>query len=182
MRKIIFIMFLGITLYSCTNLNTKDKLSKKYNLIKQERDDLLNKLKQNKLNTDKSIASFLTFQNNNAEQAMMFYINLFNNSKIIEIQRYKKKELGKEGSIKMAKFMINGSLFICSDSYIKHNWDFTPAISIFIETKSDAEIQKLFKSLSKGGKIMMPLKNYGFSKKFGFIEDQFGISWQLNLK
>jgi len=81
-----------------------------------------------------------------------------------------------------ATFELDGNLFMCSDSPPIHVWNFTPAVSNYIECKDENELEKLFSKLSKNGKVMMPLNNYGFSQKFGFIEDQFGVSWQLNLK
>lgn len=127
------------------------------------------------------ITTFLTFQENNAEQAMNFYVGLFDNSKIIDIQRFEKGGPAKEGTLMMARFELNGKEFICSDSYVKHSWTFTPAVSNFVECKNEHELETLFAKLSEGGMVMMPLNNYGFSKKFGWVADQFGISWQLNL-
>ena len=175
MKNLIALMILGISLYSCKNFKTEE-----LNHIKKERDSLLSIVNQNKLDGNKQIVNFLTFQENNAEEAMTFYVKLFDNSKIIEIQRYQKGEPN-EGTVKFAKFLLNGSLFMCSDSYIEHDWSFTPAISLFIEFKTEEELIGVFEKLSEGGKIMMPIDNYGFSKKFGFVEDRFGVSWQLNL-
>lgn len=127
------------------------------------------------------ITTFLTFQEDNAEQAMNFYVDLFDNSKITDIQRYGKDGPGNEGTIMKATFELNGKQFICSDSYITHEWTFTPAVSNWVECESKKEIESLFKKLSEKGDVKMPLDNYGFSKKFGFTEDKFGISWQLNL-
>lgn len=127
------------------------------------------------------ITTFLTFQENNAEQAMNFYTTLFNNSKIIDVKRYGKDGPGKEGSVMKATFELNGKEFICSDSFIKHDWNFTPAISNWVECKDENELKTLFSKLQENGYVMMPLDNYGFSQKFGWIADQFGISWQLNL-
>jgi len=127
------------------------------------------------------ITTFLTFQENNAEQAMNFYTGLFDNSKIIDIQRYGKGGPGKEGAVMKATFELNGKQFICSDSFIKHKWTFTPAISNWVECKNEEELETLFSKLSEDGYVMMPINNYGFSKKFTWVADQFGISWQLNL-
>ncbi|HLQ99857.1 MAG TPA: VOC family protein [Sphingobacterium sp.] len=130
---------------------------------------------------DKQITTFLTFQENNAEEAMNFYIDLFDGAKIISINRFGEEGPAKAGSIQKAVFELNGKQFICSDSYIKHNWDFSPAISMFVECNTSKELENLFEKLSKSGKVFMPLDNYGFSRKFGWVEDKFGISWQLNL-
>jgi predicted 3-demethylubiquinone-9 3-methyltransferase (glyoxalase superfamily) len=128
------------------------------------------------------ITTFLTFQENNAEEAMNFYMKLFDNSEILEIQRHGKDGPAKEGTIMMAKFSLNGKEFICSDSYVKHEWTFTPGISMFVECKTENELENLFKKLSESGKVFMALDNYGFSQKFGWVGDKFGITWQLNLQ
>jgi len=82
----------------------------------------------------------------------------------------------------LARFKLNGKEVLCSDSYIKHEWTFTPGVSMFVECRTVSELERLFEKLSEGGQVMMPLDNYGFSQKFGFVEDGFGISWQLNLQ
>jgi len=140
------------------------------------------------LQTEKSekmkgeISTFLTFQKENAEQAMNFYISLFDNSEVIDIKRWGAGAPGKEGTIMHATFSLNGKQFMCSDSPPIHDWGFTPAVSNFVECVDENEIDYLFNKLSGNGKVMMPLNNYGFSQKFGFVEDRFGVSWQLNLE
>lgn len=182
MRKTVTLLILGITFGSCTNSGTEDNLKRELGRLKQERDSLQSIVNQTMENTNNQIASFLTFQEENAEEAMNFYINLFDNSNITELQRYQKGEPGKEGTLKFAKFTLNGSHFMCSDSFIKHDWTFTPAVSLFVEIENEERLNYIFEKLAEGGKIMMPLDNYGFSKKFGFVEDRFGVSWQLNLR
>jgi uncharacterized glyoxalase superfamily protein PhnB len=46
---------------------------------------------------------------------------------------------------------------------------------------NEQEIDSLFARLSEGGQVMMPLGSYGFSRKFAWVSDLFGVSWQLNL-
>lgn len=128
------------------------------------------------------IITSLTFQKNDAEEAMNFYISLFDNSKIIHVQRWEKGGMGKEGSIMLAIFELNGQKFMCSDSPPVHNWDFTPAVSNYVECVNAEEIKTLFSKLSEGGIVTMPLDSYGFSQKFAWVIDKFGVSWQLNLK
>jgi predicted 3-demethylubiquinone-9 3-methyltransferase (glyoxalase superfamily) len=128
------------------------------------------------------MAISLTFQKNDAEPAMNFYLSIFYNSKIIDVQRWGKDGPGKEGSIMAATFELNGARFICSDSPPVHNWDFTPAVSIYVECKNEEELEQLFLKLSENGAVPMPLDSYGFSQKFGWAIDRFGVSWQLNLK
>lgn len=125
----------------------------------------------------------LTFQDGNAENALNFYIELFDNSKIISLKRWEKEQPDLEGKIMQAIFELDGNLFMCSDSPPIHNWNFTPAVSIYIECTNEEEINRLNSRLSENGTVMMSIDfDYGFSQKFGFIEDQFGVSWQLNLR
>lgn len=129
----------------------------------------------------KKVTPFLMFQNADAEEAMNFYLSIFEDSKIINIKRYGANELGKEGTVNEATFSIKGQEFMCFDSFVKHQFDFTPSFSIFITCDSENEIDELYEKLSVGGQALMPLGDHGFSKKFGWINDKFGISWQLNL-
>ncbi len=181
MKKIIAILFLALLTFSCSDFKDNSK-SDELNQLRAELDSLKN-TKTETLN-DKSgqIATFLTFQKENAEQAMNFYIELFDNSKIVDIKRWGKGTPGKEGTIMHATFNLNGKVFMCSDSPPIHDWGFTPAVSNYVECVDESEIERLFTKLSENGKVMMPLNNYGFSQKFGFVEDQFGVSWQLNLQ
>ena len=128
------------------------------------------------------LATFLTFQKEDAEQAMNFYISLFDNSKVLEIKRWGAGMPGKEGSIMHATFQLNGHLFMCSDSPPIHDWDFTPGVSNYVNCTNETELEELFAKLAENGTVLMPLNNYGFSQKFGFVTDQFGVSWQLNLE
>ena len=123
----------------------------------------------------------LTFQDNNAENAMNYYVELFDNSKIISVNRWEKGGPVEEGRIMQATFELDGNLFMCSDSPAVHDWGFTPAVSNYIECDNEIEIERLFSKLSENGNVTMPLNNYGFSQKFGWVIDQFGVSWQLNL-
>ena len=110
----------------------------------------------------------------------MYHECIFENSKIIAIQRYEKGGPAPDGSIMIAKFELNGSQYACSDSYIKHEWGFTPGVSNFVECRTEDEIENLFSKLSENGNILMPLDNYGFSQKFGFVEDRFGVSVDIS--
>ena len=128
-----------------------------------------------------SVMTFLMFEGN-AEEAMNSYVSLFEGSEVIHIERYGPGEHGKEGSIKVASFKLCGHELKCIDSPAKHAFTFTPSISLFVECKSESELEEAFNQLSAGGSVLMPLSNYGFSKKFGWLNDRFGVSWQLNLQ
>ena len=81
-----------------------------------------------------------------------------------------------------ATFELDGNLFMCSDSPAVHDWDFSPAVSSYLECDDEAEMARLFSKLAENGNVTMPLNNYGFSQKFCWVIDQFGVSWQLNLE
>ena len=98
-----------------------------------------------------------------------------------EHERYGAGEPGKEGSVKQARFSLHGCEFVCIDSPVKHQFTFTPALSLLVECESEVEIDRLFAALAAGGKVMMPLDDYPFSKRFGWLADKYGVSWQLRL-
>ena len=56
-----------------------------------------------------------------------------------------------------------------------------PSISFFYNCGTEAEIDTLWKKLTKGGSILMPLDTYPFARKFGWVADKFGVNWQLIL-
>jgi predicted 3-demethylubiquinone-9 3-methyltransferase (glyoxalase superfamily) len=126
---------------------------------------------------------FVGEQCGKAEEAIRFYTSLFNNSDIKNIDYWKADEpSGKEGLVKHALFTIDGVEYMASENTAEHKFTFTPSISIYVNCEDESEIESLFQKLSEGGSVMMPLDNYGFSKKFGWVSDKYGISWQLNLR
>ena len=128
----------------------------------------------------KKITTFLMFEGN-AEEAMTFYISLFDDAKIVNITRYAADSAGAEGSVQHATFSLAGEQFMCIDSPAKHGFTFTPAISLFVQCETEAELDRIYAALADQGTELMPLGNYGFSTKFGWVNDRFGVSWQLNL-
>ena len=117
-----------------------------------------------------------------AKEAINFYTSLFKDSAIQNIEYYKADEPGgKEGTVKLASFTLAGQTYMAIDSGAAHKFNFTPAVSIYVNCESEEEIDVLYKSLSEGGGALMPLGDYGFSKKFAWVGDRFGLTWQLNL-
>ncbi len=127
-----------------------------------------------------SVTPFLMFEGK-AGEAMDFYTGLIPDSRILSVDRYGPDGPGPEGSIRFASFSIKGQRVLVSDSYIEHGFTFTPSFSFFIETSSVEEIDALAAALGEGGETLMPLDNYGFSQRFTWVVDRFGVSWQLNL-
>ncbi len=129
---------------------------------------------------DLTIRPFLMFEGK-AEEAMNFYLSLFPNARILDIKRYGANQPGPEGSVMKASFSIGNQTVLCTDSFVKHAFSFTPAFSFFVDCVSEDEIDRLYNALSAGGAALMPLGAYGFSRKFGWVSDRYGVSWQLNL-
>jgi uncharacterized protein (TIGR02246 family) len=117
-----------------------------------------------------------------AEEAMRLYVPLFQGSEVKQVEKYGPGEQGKEGTVKRAEFTLAGHRLACIDSPIKHAFGFTPSMSLFVECGSEAEFDRALSALSVGGTMLMPPDNYGFSTKFVWLNDRFGVSWQLNLK
>jgi predicted 3-demethylubiquinone-9 3-methyltransferase (glyoxalase superfamily) len=112
---------------------------------------------------------------------MSLYVSLFNGS-VQRLERYGPGEQGAEGSVKRAEFTLCGHQLSVIDSPIKHAFTFTPSPSLFVECEDDAEFERASTHLSAGGTVLMPPGNYGFSRKFTWLNDRFGVSWQLNLR
>ncbi|MDP7989420.1 VOC family protein [Bacillus sp. MHSD_36] len=131
-------------------------------------------------NTNQKITTFLMFESK-AEEAMNFYTSLFDQSEIVNISRYDENGPGKEGTVIQATFTLHGQEFMCIDSYVNHNFTFTPAMSLYVTCDTEEEIETAFNKLAEDGAVLMPLGSYPFSKKFGWLNDKYGVSWQLTL-
>ncbi len=134
---------------------------------------------------ESSVSPFLMFQDGNAEEAMGFYVEAFGGSglgaKIVSVERYGAGEAGAEGSVKLGVFEVNGLEVKCTDSPPVHAFGFTPSVSLFVDCASEAEMDALVARLGDGGEFLMPVDDYGFSRKFGWFNDRYGVSWQVNL-
>lgn len=127
------------------------------------------------------VTPFLMFQDGKAEEAMNYYTSIIEDSEITSISRYGANEAGEEGTVMHAIFSLKGQEFMCIDSHVKHECSFTPSFSIYVTCNSEEELDDLYEKLIMDGQALMPLDDYGFSKKFGWLNDRFGVSWQLNL-
>jgi len=133
-----------------------------------------------------SIKTFLLFvgdQAGKAEEAITLYTSVFAGSEIGSIERYGTNDADgeTEGFVRTVKFTLNGVEHVAMDSSLGHAFTFTPAMSLFVECESKAEFEKAYQALSDGGVDLMPPDDYGFSQRFVWINDRYGVSWQLNL-
>ncbi|SHT53944.1 3-demethylubiquinone-9 3-methyltransferase [Mycobacteroides abscessus subsp. abscessus] len=127
------------------------------------------------------VTPFLMFQDGKAEEAMKYYISIIEDSEITSMVRYGANESGDEGTVMQATFSLKGQEFMCIDSNLKHQFTFTPSFSIFVTCDTEEEINNVYQKLIEGGQALMPIGDYGFSQRFGWLNDRFGVSWQLNL-
>lgn len=127
-----------------------------------------------------SVTTFLMFEGD-GEAAIRLYESVFDGLEVLMLERHGPEEGENEGKLKDGRFQLCGQQFRCYDSTIHHQFTFTPSISMFVECTDEPELDRAFTTLSEGGEVMMPLGDYGFSKRFGWIKDRFGVSWQLNL-
>jgi predicted 3-demethylubiquinone-9 3-methyltransferase (glyoxalase superfamily) len=125
--------------------------------------------------------SLCLWMDNEAEEAAKFYTSLFKKSKIKETANYLVDTPSNKpiGSVMTVTFAIEGQEFMALNGgeFFRMN----PSISVAVQCDDEKEIERLFNKLSFKGSALMPLSDYGFSKKFGWVQDRFGLSWQLNL-
>jgi len=124
------------------------------------------------------ITPFLWFDTQ-AEEAVALYTSLFGNSKILRTARYGEAGPGPKGSVMSLTFRLEGQEFMALNG--GPYFSFTPATSFFVSCTTENEVDALWRGLSEGGTVLMDLASYPFSKKFGWVADRFGLSWQLHL-
>lgn len=125
------------------------------------------------------LVPFLMFQNSDAAEAMAFYTSLFPDDAVLSDQRYGPEGPGVEGTVVVAEFTVAGQQVRCSDSPVRHDFDFTPSVSLLVTCDSWEELERVYGALVDGGAALMPLDDYGFGP-FGWVNDRHGVSWQLN--
>src|SRR6476469_6750029 len=98
----------------------------------------------------KQIAPFLMFTGQ-AEEAMTLYTSLFDDGRIADLTRHGAEGPGTPGTVQRARFTLAGQDFLCTDSPPVHEFSFTPSFSIWIETESEDELERIFAALADGG-------------------------------
>ena len=127
-----------------------------------------------------NIRPFLMFQGD-ASNAIAFYEKVVPGTHVVQIEHYDATGPGLEGTVKIATLSLAGQEVMIFNSYVSHEFDFTPAFSFFVTCATPAEVEALAGRLAEGGRVLMPLGEYGFSRKFAWVEDRFRVSWQINL-
>lgn len=113
--------------------------------------------------------------NNEAKEASSFYTTLFSDSKIKSMTTITDTP---SGDCDIVTFTLSGQDFmaISAGPYFTLN----PSISLFVVFETEAEIEALWNKLIDNGKALMPYDTYPWAKKYGWVEDKYGLSWQLS--
>ena len=112
------------------------------------------------------ITTFLWFDNN-AEEAVDFYVSTFKNSKILNVTRYSEAGPGPAGSVMIMEFQLGGVDFIALNG--GPQFKFTEAISLSVDCSTQAEVDELWTKLTEGGQEI----------QCGWLKDKYGLSWQI---
>jgi predicted 3-demethylubiquinone-9 3-methyltransferase (glyoxalase superfamily) len=129
------------------------------------------------------ITPFLWFDTQ-AEDAVKFYTSVFDNSKILNVSRYDESSAiatgMKVGSAFVVSFQLEGQNFTAMNA--GPHFKLNESISLFAYCESDEKIEKVYKKLCEGGKILFPLDKYDWSPRYAWVVDKFGLSWQLDVE
>lgn len=111
-----------------------------------------------------------------AKEATAFYVSLFANSKVDDVRTITGTP---SGDCDIVNFNLAGQDFmaISAGPYFKFN----PAISLFVVFDSEVEIETVWNKLIEGGKALMPFDTYPWATKYGWLQDKYGLSWQLSM-
>lgn len=112
------------------------------------------------------ITPFLWFDGN-AEEAANYYVSIFPNAEMLHVSRYAEGSPGEAGTVMTVSFQLDGQRFIALNG--GPQFAFTPAISFVIDCATQAEVDRFWNHLSDGGK----------PGQCGWLEDKFGVSWQV---
>ena len=112
------------------------------------------------------ITPFLWF-NDQAEEAMNFYVSIFKNSKVGRVTRYPKGSPGPEGKVMSVTFQLEGQEFMGLNG--GPMFKFSEAISLFVDCETQEEVDELWARLSAGGE----------PGRCGWLKDKYGLSWQI---
>src|SRR5580693_3619293 len=98
---------------------------------------------------------------------MNFYVSIFKNSKVGTVTRYGEAGPGPKGAVMSATFQLDGQEFLALNG--GPHYKFTPAISLFVNCETQQEVDELWDKLSAGGR----------KDRCGWLQDKYGLSWQI---
>ncbi|MCG7338692.1 VOC family protein [Staphylococcus sp. ACRSN] len=126
------------------------------------------------------ITTFLMF-NGQAEKAIDLYINLFEDAEILSLVKYTESDNAPTGKVQHAIFRLKDQIFMAIDNVNGVDVDMNPAMSLYVTVDSAIEMERLFNGLKSGGAILMPKTTMPPFREFAWVQDQFGVNFQLAL-
>ena len=126
-----------------------------------------------------TVTPFLMFVGQ-AEEAMTRYVSAIPSSKVLRLERHGADGAGVEGTVSLGEALLAGQKVRFFDSSVQHDFTFTPSLSLFITVDAEDALDQIVEALSAGGSFLMPTGDYGFSRRFAWFNDEFGVSWQVN--
>jgi predicted 3-demethylubiquinone-9 3-methyltransferase (glyoxalase superfamily) len=118
------------------------------------------------------VLTHLMFQDGRAREAADWYVSLVPRSRVERVI-----DNGAGGA--SVYFTLADRDFIAFDSPVRHDFDFTPSMSIFVRCDDDEQVRRLFAQVAADGDVKMPVGDYGFNSCFGWATDRYGVSWQI---
>ena len=116
-----------------------------------------------------------------AEEAAQFYTSVFNNSRVGKVVRAGKAGFETtgltEGTVMTVEFELEGKRFIGING--GPLFKFNPSISFMLACASKEEVDGIWTKLIEGGSALMELDSYPFSERYGWVQDKYGLSWQV---
>jgi predicted 3-demethylubiquinone-9 3-methyltransferase (glyoxalase superfamily) len=109
-----------------------------------------------------------------AREAAEFYVSLFPGSKVTNVTTLTDTP---SGDCDVVSFELAGQPFMAISA--GPLFKFNPSVSFQIKCGSTQEVDAIWKRLSPGGEVLMPLDRYPFSERYGWLQDRYGLSWQV---
>jgi predicted 3-demethylubiquinone-9 3-methyltransferase (glyoxalase superfamily) len=112
------------------------------------------------------------FQDGRAREAAEWYVSLVPESSIERV-------IDNDAGGATVYFTLADQGFVAFDSPVRHQFDFTPSVSIFVRCDDEEQVHLLLDQIASDGAVLMPVDDYGFSSCFGWAADRYGVSWQV---